>query len=152
MKQQIAPQNLLERTAAAHSIQANNQQTTLHIAPTADLPPIHVDPDRMAQVLGNLVSNALHHTPPGGQIILSAAHNNGHVLLQVSDTGSGIAPADLPHIFNRFYRGDQSRAHNGASGLGLAIARSIVETHGGRITAESTLGHGTTFTITLPSA
>lgn len=152
LKQAIVPQILLERTAAAHSIQANNQETTLLIVPTADLPAIHVDPDRMAQVLGNLVSNALRHTPPGGEIMLSAAQHNGNVLLKVSDTGSGIAPADLPHIFNRFYRGDQSRTHNGASGLGLAIARSIVETHGGTIAAASILGRGTTFTITLPAS
>lgn len=150
MRQQITPQTLLERAAAAHSIQANKQQTTLQIALMAELPLIDVDPDRMAQVLGNLVSNALRHTPPGGAVTLAASRHDGDVVLKVSDTGSGIAAEDLPHIFNRFYRGDKSRAQNGASGLGLAIARSIVETHGGRITADSVLGRGTTFTITLP--
>jgi signal transduction histidine kinase len=150
MKQEITPQTLLERAAAAHSIQANNQQTALHVESTAGLPPLKVDPDRMAQVLDNLVGNALRHTPPGGRITLSAGSADGHVMLKVQDTGSGIAPEDLPYVFNRFYRGDKSRAHNGASGLGLAIARSIVEIHRGTITAESAPGRGTTITITLP--
>jgi signal transduction histidine kinase len=151
LREEIAPLSLLERAAAAHSIQAHKQQTVLQIAPATGVPLVYVDPERMAQVLSNLVSNALRHTPAGGQITLSAARQNGAVLLQVSDTGSGIAPEELPHIFNRFYRGDQARSHSGASGLGLAIARSIVETHGGRITAESTLGRGSTFTIALPA-
>jgi signal transduction histidine kinase len=151
MRQAIAPQTVLERTAAAHSIQANNQGTALLIQPATGLPLINIDPDRMAQVLGNLVNNALRHTPAGGQIALSAARRNGDVILQVQDSGSGIAAEELPHIFNRFYRGDKSRSHDGASGLGLAIARSIVEAHGGTIAAISTLGQGTTFTITLPT-
>jgi signal transduction histidine kinase len=152
LKQAIAPQTLLERAATAHSIQANNQETRLLVEPAANLPPVHVDPDRMAQVLDNLVGNALRHTPAGGQITLSAASDDGQILLKVQDTGSGIAPEDLPHVFNRFYRADSSRAHNGASGLGLAIARSIVETHGGTITAESAPGRGTTITISLPTS
>jgi signal transduction histidine kinase len=101
-------------------------------------------------VLGNLVSNSLRFTQEGGEIGLTAVAHNDNIRLQVKDTGSGIAQADLPHIFSRFYRGDTSRQHNGASGLGLAIARSIVEAHGGQIKAESSPGKGTTFTITLP--
>ena len=81
---------------------------------------------------------------------MAAKRGTEGILLQVRDTGSGIAAADLPYIFHRFYRGDRSRQQNGESGLGLAIAKSIVEAHGGTITAESTPGVGTTFTITLP--
>jgi signal transduction histidine kinase len=151
MPQAIAPYDLLERAAVAHSIQASKQGVTLHLEqPAANLPLIQVDPDRMAQVLSNLLSNALRYTPDGGRITLSAVQNQRDVQLKVQDTGSGIAPEELPHIFRRFYRSDKSRPQNGESGLGLAIARSIVEAHGGRITAVSTLGQGTTFTISLP--
>jgi signal transduction histidine kinase len=107
----------------------------------------------MLQVLGNLLSNALRYTPSGGQVELRAAAAPGVVTLTVADTGPGIAPADLPHIFNRFYRADSSRAEaSGESGLGLAIAKALVEAHGGLITAASALGQGTTFTIQLPAA
>jgi signal transduction histidine kinase len=153
MPQAIAPYELLERAAVAHSIQANKQGVTLHIErPAANLPLIQVDPDRLAQVLSNLVSNALRYTPDGGQITLSARQAGENVLLTVADTGAGIAPDDLPYIFRRFYRGDKSRPANGESGLGLAIARSIVEAHGGGITAVSDLGQGTSFTISLPAS
>jgi signal transduction histidine kinase len=105
----------------------------------------------MAQVLGNLVGNALRYTPEGGRITLSAERRIGAVHLVVSDTGSGIDPADLPHIFDRFYRGDDARAiSEGESGLGLAIAKSLVEAHGGSISASSRLGEGSVFTIVLP--
>jgi two-component system sensor histidine kinase BaeS len=107
----------------------------------------------LAQVFGNLVSNAIRHTPHNGQIILSATQTEGEVRLHVADTGSGIAADDLPFIFDRFYRADSSRAQmTGESGLGLAIARSLVEAHGGRISVESSVGAGTTFTVALPAA
>ncbi|MBU1879503.1 MAG: prolyl oligopeptidase family serine peptidase, partial [Chloroflexi bacterium] len=123
-----------------------------------------VDPERMAQVLGNLVSNALRHTPAGGRITLGAASHGDEVWLTVRDTGEGIAPEDLPRVFDRFYRGDEARQVHKArqvhearqvreseSGLGLAIAKSIVELHGGTIAVKSALGEGTTFTIVLPA-
>jgi two-component system, OmpR family, sensor histidine kinase BaeS len=146
----ITPRALLEQTAAAHAIQAKQRNIALDIVAAPDLPAVQVDPDRMNQVLGNLVSNALRYTPAGGRITLAAGQQNGRIWLQVRDTGDGIPPGDLPHIFNRFYRGDKSRAA-GESGLGLAIARSIVEAHGGTITAESVPHYGATFTITLPA-
>ncbi|MCC9078775.1 sensor histidine kinase [Litorilinea aerophila] len=105
----------------------------------------------MVQVLGNLVGNALRYTPAGGTIELAAYPTAGGVVLQVRDTGSGIDPEDLPYIFERFYRGDKARHENGESGLGLAIAKSLVEAHGGTIQVESTPGEGTTFRITLPA-
>lgn len=147
---EVAPRDLLEHTFLVYAPQAEQQQVTLQLNLPPDLPNITVDLDRMVQVLGNLVSNALRHTPGGGEIWLAAKSQNRQLLLQVQDTGAGIPPEDLPHIFDRFYRGDKARSDSGESGLGLAIARSIVEAHNGRITATSTPGQGTTFTISLP--
>ncbi len=148
--QWCAPHELLERIVAAHQAQAGQKGVALVMNALPDLPLVQVDPERMVQVLGNLVSNALRFTPDGGQITLSAAAKADTLLLRVVDTGCGIAPEDVPYIFDRFYRADQSRhQYQGESGLGLAIARSIVEAHGGGITVESTPGVGTTFTITL---
>jgi signal transduction histidine kinase len=148
----ISPVVLLERAASAFRAQAAAKDITLRLDAAGDLPPVDVDPERIAQVLGNLLSNGLRHTPPGGQIVLSAAAPDGSVLLRVHDTGPGIDPADLPYIFNRFYRADKSRAEAGESGLGLSIARSLVEAHGGSISAESAPSQGATFSIWLPAA
>ena len=104
----------------------------------------------MAQVFDNLILNAFRYTPEGGEVVLSASASQEGVKFQVRDSGSGIAAEDLPHIFDRLYRGDKSRQQNGESGLGLAIARSIVEAHGGSIMVESEVRKGTSFTITLP--
>ena len=146
----VHPRELLERTAAAHLPRAQQLGIGLQVTAEANAPAVGVDPERMAQVLGNLVSNALRHTPAGGQISLAAAQRGNNVLLTVQDNGVGIAPDKLRRIFTRFYRGDEARqAHEGESGLGLAIAKSLVELHGGAISVESTLGEGTTFTIAL---
>ncbi|MFN8484513.1 MAG: HAMP domain-containing sensor histidine kinase [Anaerolineae bacterium] len=113
---------------------------------------ISADAGRLDQVLGNLVANALRHTPSGGRITLGAAPTADGVRLNVADTGEGIPPADLPYVFDRFWRGDPSRSHarGAGSGLGLAIARQLVAAHGGRIAVQSEVGRGTTFTIDLP--
>jgi signal transduction histidine kinase len=109
------------------------------------------DPDRLAQVLTNLISNAIRHTPSGGQVAVNVRETGDSVLLTVADTGSGISAEDLPHVFDRFYRGDRSRSRQGGgAGLGLAIARQLVVAHGGTIRVASEAGAGTTFTIELP--
>jgi signal transduction histidine kinase len=103
-------------------------------------------------VLRNLLDNAITHTPAGGTIRIAARANAGEVEMSVMDTGAGIDPQHLPHIFDRFYRADGSRARStGGAGLGLAIVKQLVELHGGRVWAESTPGHGATFHFTLPT-
>lgn len=118
------------------------------------LPAVLGDEDRLIQVLVNIVGNALKYTPEGGQVEITARQQAGSVLLTVKDTGVGIAAEHLPHVFTRFYRVDKSRARaSGGSGIGLTIARSIVEAHGGKIWVESAgSGKGSTFTFTLPVA
>ncbi len=120
---------------------------TLALAADDGLPLLLIDPDRMRQVLSNLVANALRYTPQGGTISLHYRLGGGQVLLAVQDTGPGIPAADLPHVFERFYKS----ADSGGMGLGLAIAKHLVEAHGGTIQAESTPGRGTTMRISLPA-
>ncbi|MCS7221670.1 MAG: ATP-binding protein [Anaerolineae bacterium] len=133
---------------------ASEHQVTLTAEVAPDLPMVHVDPDRISQVLRNLLSNALRHTPSGGQVtVMAQAGPEGFITLRVQDTGSGIALEDLPHVFERFWRADRSRARRtGGTGLGLAIARHLVEIHGGKIGVESRPGQGATFWFTLPVA
>ena len=112
--------------------------------------PIHHDPPRIGQVIGNLIGNALKFTPPGGQVRVTLSVHPEGAQLEVSDTGAGIEPTELPRIFERFYRGSNSvEARGSGSGLGLAIVKSILDMHGGRISAQSQLGVGTTFTVIL---
>ncbi|MCP4420625.1 MAG: HAMP domain-containing histidine kinase [Chloroflexi bacterium] len=151
-RQPIPTRELLERAALTHTAQAERKNIALRVDAASDLPLLDVDPDRMAQVLNNLVANALRYTPDGGEIVFTAVSHLNNIHLQIKDNGSGIDPTDLPHIFSRFYRGDKARAEGGESGLGLAIAKSLVEAQGGTITAESLPNQGTTFTIALPVA
>jgi signal transduction histidine kinase len=140
---------LLERVVQAYRHQAEQQQIHLKVESEPNLSEINLDPARMEQVLGNLVSNALRYTAADGQIRLEAKQLNGRLSVSVIDNGSGIPAETLPHIFERSYRGDESRSGN-ESGLGLAIAKSIVELHGGKIVAQSAgLGHGSCFSIIL---
>ena len=152
-KEPLAPQELLTQVQSAYAHQAAQQNVNLTVAAPSSLPLVNVDPARMRQVLGNLVSNALRYTPPGGRITLAAdqsAEAADRLQMTVADTGAGISPEDLPHIFDRFYRADKSRQEGeGESGLGLAIAKSLVAAHGGAIRVVSTPGSGTTFTILL---
>jgi two-component system sensor histidine kinase BaeS len=107
---------------------------------------------RLRQAVGNLVTNAVRHTPEDGRITLRARRERDEVVIEVSDTGSGIAPEHLPHVFDRFWRADRSRSRaTGGRGLGLAIARQLVEAHGGTVSVRSTPGVGTTFTMRVPA-
>jgi signal transduction histidine kinase len=135
--------------------QANERSIALELVLTgAEPPPVAVDAGRIRQVLTNLLANALRYTPQRGRVQVSVAQKDaGWVEVRVSDNGAGIRPEDLPHVFDRFYRGDRARTRDGGgAGLGLAIARQWVEAHGGHIRAESVLGQGTTFAFTLPVA
>jgi signal transduction histidine kinase len=117
------------------------------------LPAAHGDRGRMHQVLFNLLDNAVRLTPPGGEVSLALAQEGGHLRVVVEDRGPGIAAEKIPLVFERFYRADASRSRSdGGAGLGLAIARSIVEAHGGRIGAEPRTGGGMRFWFTLPAA
>ena len=120
----------------------------------ADAPiPLRHDPVRIGQVVTNLVGNALKFTPRGGRVdVTMRAEPGGGASITVADTGIGIEPAELPRIFDRFFRGSRaSEARGSGSGLGLAIVRGIVEMHGGTVTVESRLGTGSTFRVTLPA-
>jgi signal transduction histidine kinase len=120
-----------------------------HVEPVGGV--LEADPDRLTQVLRNLVRNAVAHTGPDGHVAVLAKARNGWLQIAVSDDGPGIPPEHLDHVFERFYRVEESRARErGGTGLGLAIARAIVEAHGGRIRAESPAGAGTTITLELP--
>ena len=120
-----------------------------------DLPAMPMDPERMGQVMANLLDNALRHTPNGGTVTMSAATSprTGGVDLSVADSGDGIPAEHLPHVFERFYRVDTARDRiHGGSGIGLAIAKALVEAHGGQLTATSPgVGQGSKFRVLLPA-
>jgi two-component system sensor histidine kinase BaeS len=138
--------DLAEQAVAAHRAQAEVSDVDLRFA--AEPVVVHADPARLRQALGNLVSNAIRHTPAGGSVSVTV---HGDATFTVTDTGSGIAAEHVPHIFDRFYRADPSRSRaTGGSGLGLAITKHLVDAHGGTLDVTSTPGKGSTFTIRLP--
>ncbi len=140
---------VIQFTVEGLILAAEAQEVSLITRMPTDLPTVQADPDRVAQVLRNLLVNSLTHTPPGGSITVSAASAEDAVEIAVVDTGEGIAQENLPHVFERFWRADPARARTGSSGLGLSVAQSLVEAQGGRIWAESTLGQGSIFRFTL---
>ena len=150
-RQWLETVDLLADVATSFSGQAAEMGIEIQVEAAPDIGQVFVDADRLDQVLSNLMSNALHHTPSGGHITLAAHPLPDSVCLTVKDTGSGILPEDLPFVFDRFWRGDRSRVRQtgAGSGLGLAIARQLVQAHGGKIEVESQLGQGTLFTIVL---
>ncbi|MFF5896922.1 sensor histidine kinase [Streptomyces argenteolus] len=152
---------LLAHVAAAHQAQADAAGVGLAVEVSADghpAPALDADPVRLRQAVGNLVANAVRHTPAGGRVTLRAhgartAAGGDEVVVEVEDTGTGIAPEDLPHVFDRFWRAEKSRSRRtGGSGLGLAIVRKLVEAHGGTTAVASTVGRGSVFTLRLPPA
>jgi len=146
--------DLVGAAVAAARPRCETKGVTLSERVTTDLPPVRVDGERIGQVLGNLLDNALRHSPSGGTITITADRDAEGVQIAVTDTGEGIAAEHLPHIFERFYRADAARDRtHGGSGIGLAIVRAIISEHGGRVTAHSDgPGTGATFVVTLPSA
>jgi signal transduction histidine kinase len=151
----IEPRAFLDGIAARVSHAAAGRRIpTLQVSVDDGLPALDADPVQLERALQNLIGNAVDYTPPSGTVTLAAqAADRGWVEISVSDTGSGIAPDDLPRVFERFYRSDRSRERgHGHSGLGLAIVREIVEAHGGQVAVESEPGQGTSFRLTVPAA
>lgn len=146
----IAPCDVVSPAVERMEIQANRAGLQVKFECPTDMPDIYADPDRVEQVLVNLLHNAIKFTPPGGMITVSAYHDPGRVVFRVSDSGVGIAQADLERIFERFYKSDRARS-SGGTGLGLSIARHIIESPGGKIWAESTPGSGSIFFFSIPT-
>jgi signal transduction histidine kinase len=143
---------VLERCVEDFQAQAQPKGISLTILTDTDIPSIPIDRTRISQVLQNLLQNAIHHTPSGGEVQVSARRTDQErMTVSVGDTGPGIPKESLPFVFDRFYRADKARALNtGGSGLGLAIAKELVEAHGGKIWVESREGRGSTFCFSLP--
>lgn len=150
-KERVPAREALEGVAASFLPIAQERGVALRAE--SDGATVAADPARLGQILRNLVSNALAHTPEGGRVLLTAVRDGASVVFRVRDTGSGIAPEHLPRIFDRFYRADASRSRaTGGSGLGLSIVKQLVEAHGGSVAAESEPEHGTEIRFTLPAA
>ncbi len=150
--EKVDPAQLVSRVVDRLALQYHDKGVALHVNIAPDLPAIFVDPARITQVLVNILGNALQYTPQGGQVWVSVRRAGEAIQFVVRDTGRGIPAEDLPHIFERFYRVDKSRARaSGGSGIGLTISKHIVEAHGGRIWAKSEgLGKGSEFGFTIP--
>jgi signal transduction histidine kinase len=152
---------LIEKTASAFTLQADEKNIARTTKIADNLPRVNIDAQRIEQVLRNLIGNALRHTPEDGAVSVECTVHSGqsvvkdqsspYVLVRVTDTGLGIACEDLPHVFERFWRGDKARVRaGGGAGLGLAIAKQLIASHGGMIGVESDVGRGATFWFTLP--
>jgi two-component system sensor histidine kinase BaeS len=147
-RERLHPADLVEDAIAAFRPRAAETNVRLEGHASAELPELDIDPVRIGEVLSNLLANALRHTPSDGSVTVSAGRTGDAVEFAVADTGSGIAAGELPHVFDRFVK----TVDSGGAGLGLAIAKALVEAHGGTISAESQPGRGTTMRFTLPLA
>jgi signal transduction histidine kinase len=145
----VSVSELLNRVVARHEQAAREKQVTIQVVLPDEEMAIRGDGRRLEQALQNLASNALRHTPARGRVTIAAEQQSDTTRLRVSDTGSGIPPEHLPHVFDRFYKADPSRSATG-SGLGLSIVKAIVERHAGRVSVRSAPGEGTVFEIELP--
>jgi two-component system OmpR family sensor kinase len=142
---------MARRLIAGYEMQAAEKNLRLEMKTGAAVPDVLVDPLRIEQVISNLLTNALRHTPAGGSISVNVVTEGGDLLVSVADTGEGIRTEDLPHIFERFYRSGSARARkDGGTGLGLAIVKQMVEAHGGRVWVESRPGSGSRFGFSIP--
>lgn len=151
-KNRVGLESIIDRLAPVLP-ELEGKEVSLEIALEQNLPQVMADPDRLLQVLLNLLSNALAHSPKGGKIVIRGIKKESYIQISISDQGGGIDPAHLPYVFERFYRADTSRSRReGGMGLGLAIARSLVEAHGGQIWVESRVGQGSVFSFTIPFA
>jgi signal transduction histidine kinase len=149
-RQEIRAADLLERVVAEWRPHAAQRDVSLLTAVEPEALVLRVDGGRIRQVLGNLVANAIRHSPPGGEVTARARLAGDTVVVEVADDGPGIPPAEAERVFERFYRADQARASDGGAGLGLAIARWIVELHGGRIRVDGTGANGCRMVVELP--
>lgn len=151
--QNLDPTHILQQTMAAFLPLAQEKSLTLTLDLKEKLPRVVLDPDRLTQLLGNLINNAISVLPEGGGVWLSAWNQAGNLAISIRDNGPGISPEDLPKIFHRHYRVDKSRRLKDiSSGLGLAITRKLVEAQGGSISVQSEVGKGTTFQVIFPGA
>jgi signal transduction histidine kinase len=151
VQQRVKPADMIEKAVTATRPVAAEKEVSLSAELPPNLPEIDADPERIGQVLRNLLNNAIKHTPAGGHVDVAACTRGSMIEVSVKDSGPGISPDHLPHIFDRFYRADQSRARStGGTGLGLAIVKELVEMHGGQVRVESTPGNGAAFYFTLP--
>ncbi len=144
---------IVEEVRETGELLAEESGVRVEVATPPEPMVVSVDATRIRQLILNLLTNAVKYTPPGGTVRMQLGAADGRVTLSVADTGIGIAPGDLPHIFDRFWRADSARTRTGerpGAGLGLAISKWIAEAHGGRIDVVSRPGRGTTFTVTLP--
>ncbi len=142
---------LVKRLVSQYMMGADEKGVQMKLEASRNLPEVKIDPTRMEQVISNLLTNAIRHTQSGGSITVTVDSGKEGIEISVIDTGEGIAPEDMPHIFERFYRSGSSRSRKeGGTGLGLAIVKQMVEAHGGRVWAESKVGSGGVFRILLP--
>ena len=151
-KQPVNLNHLIDDVCARLQVQYDDKNVMLQINCSPNLPMLQLDPDRMTQILINILGNALQYTPAGGSVAVSCEHNEQQIEIRVNDSGVGIAPEHLPRVFERFYRVDKSRSRaSGGNGIGLTIAKHLALAHGGDLLAESAgIGEGATFILRLP--